>query len=210
VKNAALKSVILGALTACIVFEVVVFLYGESPRAMLSLLYEGTWGSSYGIWPLLVILLAIAFEWLRIDRWSIALASLIVAVTLAGGIRYVVLEERLKYAKIFEDWRPPLAALVQWTERNIPRDDGILCLPGEDLFYFTTGRRPRVPVLMFDRTINPFDAKAIASFPNVRWVIVKRRLQLNGTPMEEEGEVLRLMRLTPVAHLPNHDVYRRQ
>jgi len=173
-------------------------------------LSQSTWGSSYGIWPLLVILLAIAFEWLRIDRWSIALASLIVAVTLAGGIRYVVLEERLKYAKIFEDWRPPLAALVQWTERNIPRDDAILCLPGEDLFYFTTGRRPRVPVLMFDRTINPFDAKAIASFPNVRWVIVKRRLQLNGSPMEEEAEVLRLMRLTPVAHLPNHDVYRRQ
>lgn len=173
-------------------------------------LSQSTWGSSYGIWPLLVILFAIAFEWIGVDRWSIALASLIVAVTLAGGIRYIVLEERLKYAKIFEDWRPPFATLVQWTDRNIPRDDGILCLPGEDLFYFTTGRRPRVPVLMFDRTINPFDAKAIASFPNVRWVIVKKRLQLNGTPMEEEGEVLRLMQLTPVAHLPNYDVYRRQ
>jgi len=175
-------------------------------------LSQSTWGSTYGIWPLLVILFALAFERLGIDRLSIALAALIVAVTLFAAVRYVVLEERLKYAKVFEPWRPEFASLVVWTDRNIPRDDAILCLPGEDLFYFTTGRRPRVPVLMFDRTINPFDAKAIASFRDVRWVIVKKRLQLNGAPMENEEEVLRLLapHLTPAAHLPNYDVYRRQ
>lgn len=174
-------------------------------------LSQSTWGSTYGIWPLLIILFALAIEWLGIDRISIALASFVIAVTLLGAVRYVVLEERLQYAKIYEDWRTPFAELVAWTDRNIPRDDAILCMPGEDLFYFTTGRRPRVPVLMFDRTINPFDAKTIATFPNVRWVIVKKRLQLNGPPpMEQEGEVLRLMRLTPVAHLANYDVYRRQ
>jgi len=174
-------------------------------------LSQSTWGSTYGIWPLLIVLFAIAIDWLGVDRISIALASLVIAVTLAGAIRYVVLEERLEYAKIFEDWRPPFAELVAWTDRNIPRDDAILCMPGEDLFYFTTGRSPRVPVLMFDRTINPYDAKTIASFPNVRWVIVKKRLQLNGPPpMGQESEVLRLMPLTPAAHLANYDVYRRQ
>jgi hypothetical protein len=175
-------------------------------------LSQSTWGSTYGIWPLLVILFALAFERLGIDRLSIALAALIAGVTLIAAVRYVVLEERLKYAKVFEPWRPEFASLVAWTDRNIPRDDAILCLPGEDLFYFTTGRRPRVPVLMFDRTINPFDAKAIASFRDVRWVIVKKRLQLNGMPMENEEEVLRLLapHLAPAAHLPNHDVYRRQ
>lgn len=173
-------------------------------------LSQSVWGSSYGIWPLLIILFALGFEWLGVDRISRALAALIVAVTLVGAVHYVGQEERLTYAKIFEDWRPQFATLVEWTDRNIPRDDAILCMPGEDLFYFTTGRRPRVPVMMFDRTINPFDAKAIASFPNVRWVIVKKRLQLNGMPMEDEDAVLRLMRLTPVAHLPNYDVYRRQ
>jgi hypothetical protein len=174
-------------------------------------LSQSTWGSTYGIWPLLIILFALAVEWLGVDRISIALASFIIAVTLLGAIRYVVLEERLQYAKIYEDWRPSFAELVAWSDRNIPRDDAILCMPGEDLFYFTTGRRPRVPVLMFDRTINPYDAPAIAAFPNVRWVIVKKRLQLNGPPpMEQEDEVLRRMPLTPVAHLTNYNVYRRQ
>ncbi len=136
-------------------------------------------------------------------------ASIIVAVTLLGATHYILLEERLKYAKVYEEWRPGLATLVAWTNHNIPRDDAILSIPGEDLFYFTTGRRPRVPVVMFDRTINPFDAETIAHVP-VKWLIVKQRLQLNGEPMENEAEVLRLMspRLALAARLPNYDIYR--
>ena len=174
-----------------------------------ALLSQSIWGSTYGIWPLLFILAAVLFNKLSIDKRALVLASIIAGVTLLGATRYIVLEERLKYAKIFEDWRPGLASLVAWTDQNIPREDGILSLPGEDLFYFTTGRRPRVPVVMFDRTINPYDAKTIAQFP-VKWLIVKKRLQLNGTPMENEDEVLRLLapRLSPAAHLPNYDVYR--
>jgi hypothetical protein len=200
-----------------IAFLVVATIHG----AFLS---QSTWGSTYGIWPLLVILLALGFASLRIDRASLALAALIVAVTLLGGWHYVAHNERLTYAKVAEgemhhglgglsmrgEWLPQFEALVAWTDRNIPRDDAILCLPGEDLFYFATGRRPRVPVLMFDRTINPFDARQIAAF-DVRWVIVKQRLQLNGTPMESEAETLRLLapRLRLVAQLPNHNIYRR-
>ena len=81
-------------------------------------------------------------------------------------------------------------------------------MPGEDLFYFTTGRSPQTPVVMFDRTINPYDSKTIASW-NVKWVIVKRRLQVNGAPMQNENELLRMMqpRMHVVARLRNYDVY---
>ena len=56
-------------------------------------------------------------------------------------------------------WLPDFEELVQYTDKEIPRDEGILMLPGEDLFYYTTGRRPRFPVLMFDHTVNPLSAE---------------------------------------------------
>ena len=111
------------------------------------------------------------------------------------------------------EWLPGFEELVAWTDRNIPKNDGILSVPGEDLFYFTTGRRPRFPVLMFDRTVNPYDAQAIASLTkqrHIRWVIVKHRLQLSGTPMENLEETLRILgpRMRLAARLRNYEVYR--
>jgi hypothetical protein len=166
-------------------------------------LSQSTWGSTYGIWPLLVILAAYA------TRRAPLAAVAFTAALLFGGVPYVIHNERLTYAKLDMPWRADFQELVAWTDAHIPRNDAILCLPGEDLFYFTTGRRPRFPVLMFDRTINPYDARAIdriARERNVRWVIVKQRLQLNGTPMENLGETLALLakRGRVVARLRNY------
>ncbi len=84
--------VLLGVLVACIAFELMVFLYGEAPREMLALLYEGTWGSVYGVGqvlykatPLLITALAVDFG-LRAGLFNIgtegqlSIASLAVAV----------------------------------------------------------------------------------------------------------------------------------
>jgi hypothetical protein len=168
-------------------------------------LSQSTWGSTYGIWPLLVILAGYATR--RVPHVAIAFT----AALLFGGIPYVVHNERLTYAKLDMPWRADFEELVAWSDAHIPRNDAILCLPGEDLFYFTTGRRPRFPVLMFDRTINPYDAPTIdrlARERNVRWVIVKHRLQLNGTPMENFGQTLALLekRGRVAAQLHNYTV----
>ncbi|HEX3583986.1 MAG TPA: hypothetical protein VH087_19635, partial [Thermoanaerobaculia bacterium] len=170
-------------------------------------LSQMTWGSTYAIWPLLVIIAAYALR-----DVPIALPVALTASLLFGGIPYVVKSERLTYAKLDFDWRSGFRELVAWTDRNIPRDDAIVCLPGEDLFYFTTGRRPRFPVLMFDRTINPYDARTIDALiqeRHVRWVIVKERLQLNGTPMENRDETLALVarHARVVARLSNYIVW---
>jgi hypothetical protein len=170
-------------------------------------LSQSTWGSTYGIWPLLVILAAYV---VRGHRTLIAAAFC--AALLFGGIPYVVRSERLTYAKLDMPWRGDFAQLVAWTDAHIPRNDAILSLPGEDLFYFTTGRRPRFPVLMFDRTVNPYDAATLdrlARERGVRWVIVKHRLQLNGTPMENLAETLALIakRGRVVAELRNYTVW---
>ncbi len=189
-------------------------------------LSQSTWGSTYGIWPLLIILVAVALRPLP-RRAAMPIAIVFAVTTLHAAWPYVRDEHRLTYAKWNEGeltgaklaalrgmrmrgmWLPDFEELVAFTDRVIPRDDAILCLPGEDLFYFATGRRPRFPVLMFDRTINPYDPPAIARLAaerRVKWVIVKKRIQLNGTPMPELPQVLRLMRVTLVARLRNYDV----
>jgi hypothetical protein len=170
-------------------------------------LSQMTWGSTYAIWPLLVIVAAYAMR-----RVPLALPVAFTLALLFGGIPYVVKSERLTYAKLDFDWQTGFRELVAWTDRNIPRGDAIVCIPGEDLFYFTTGRRPRFPVLMFDRTINPYDARTIDSLiraRDVRWVIVKKRLQLNGIPMENQDETLRLIatHARVVARLRNYTVW---
>jgi len=184
-------------------------------------LSQETWGSTYGIWPLLIILIAFTF------RDAILPAIVISAVLLLHAVPYVVHNNRLAYAKVDNGvlqraslpalrglsirgpWIADFQELVAWTDQHIPRNDAILCMPGEDLFYFTTGRRPRVPVLMFDKTVNPYTADVIAKFP-ARWVIVKRALQVQGTPMPELPRVLALMKPQLVARLKNYDVYLRQ
>lgn len=197
-------------------------------------LSQSDWGSTYGIWPMLIVTTGASLAVIcRGDaRMESALAIVVAAALLFGGVPYVINNERLTYAKLdgvvhrsqlpplrglseAGEWLPEFEQLVAWTSAHVPRGDGILCLPGEDLFYFTTGRRPRFPVLMFDRTVNPYDAQTIARLgdeKNIRWLIVKKRLQLNGVPMENFGETMRLLerRFGRVAELENYTIYRRR
>jgi hypothetical protein len=192
-------------------------------------LSQSAWGSTYGIWPLLILLFAFL---LRDMKYAPAIAALLAGTILLAGWPYVRDNQRLTYAKWSEgpmhrsslaplrglsmrgEWLPDFEELVAWSDAHIPRQDAIFSFPGEDLFYFTTGRRPRVPALLFDRTVNPFDARqlsAIADARHVRWLIVKKRLQINGAPMENLDETLALLRprFAIVARLHDYDVYER-
>jgi hypothetical protein len=65
---------------------------------------------------------------------------------------------------------------------------------------------------MFDRTINPYSPAQIADLAarrGIRWVIVKRRLQVNGTPYPEFGDAIHLLsaRYHPAAFLRNYVVW---
>jgi hypothetical protein len=192
-------------------------------------LSQSTWGSTYGIWPLLVLLLAIVWQGMEAP---VVPAVLVAVVMLHHSWLYVSQNQRLIYAKVDEGelhrstlpalrglatrgpWLPDFEELVAWSDHNIPRDDAILAMPGEDLFYFATGRRPRFPVLMFDHTTNPYTPQQIATLAfvrDVKWVIVKKRLQLNGEPMPELAATLARLqpRFSPVAVLRNYEILRR-
>jgi hypothetical protein len=201
-------------------------------------LSQQLWGSTYAIWPLLMILIAILISelasWARWISWlAPAVASVIAIPLLVSGGFYVVSRERLAYANVWEGaivrstlpaleglsirgpWIPQFEELVRYAEKEIPKDDVLLMVPGEDLFYYSTGRHPRFPVLMFDHTVNPYSpvqVLALSRSEKIQWLVVKRSLQIQGIPYEDEAELLQLLLpdFQPVKHLENYDVYKRK
>ena len=112
-------------------------------------------------------------------------------------------------------WIADFEELVAYTEKEIPRDEGILCFPGEDLFYYTTGRHPQFPVLMFDHTVNPYGPPEIVDLArarNIQWLIVKNELQLNEEPFEKKDELIKLFLqdFESVESLDNYEIYKRK
>jgi len=217
------------------------------------------WGSTYALWPLFMILLAMTLSGLASLRLNAGLvpqpngqttppakriqdpwtwftipltASVALSLVIAGGF-YVRSHERLDYANLDDgelkrstlpqlkglsvrgDWIPTFEELVRYTEREIPRDDGILILPGEDPFYYATGRRPRFPVLLFDHTVNPYSPEEILNIcreRNIRWVIIKQDLQDEDEQVEQERDRLTEaveQEFEQVESLGNYDIYRR-
>jgi len=152
---------------------------------------------------------------------------------LIAGSSYVRSHERLDYANLDDgelkkstlpqlkglsvrgDWIPTFEELVRYTDREVPRDDGILILPGEDPFYYSTGRRPRFPVLLFDHTVNPYSPAEILNIcreRNIRWVIIKQDLQDEDEQVEQEKDRLTKaveQEFEQVKSLSNYDIYRR-
>lgn len=196
------------------------------------------WGSTYAVWPLFMILFATTIAGLssRLKSWSswttLPLTTIVVVSLVISGAFYVGAHERLDYANLSDgelirstlpqlkglsvrgDWLPNFEDLVRYSEANIPRDDGLVLIPGEDLFYYTTGRRPRFPVLLFDHTTNPYSPDEIANLcrdQNIRWVIVKQELQLEEDPVENRERLMQLLEkdYEQVESLGNYDIYRR-
>ena len=197
------------------------------------------WGSTYAIWPLFMILLAmslIALAKFAKQRASLVLVSLtsviVFSLTIAGAF-YLRSHERLSYANLDDgelkrstlpqlkglstrgDWIPNFEELVRYADQKIPRDDGILLLPGEDPFYYATGRRPQFPVLLFDHTVNPYSPEQILEIcraRNIKWLIVKQDLQDedDGVNQEEEKITAALEQdFEQIDSLGNYEIYKR-
>src|SRR5439155_5472905 len=118
-------------------------------------LSQQLWGSTYAIWPLLMVLTALILRQLydsERERSGTVVTALAVVVSLslliAGGF-YVYCNERLDYVN-FEDgemthstlpqlegfsmrgpWIPDFEEMIAYADKRIPREDGILLLPGE-------------------------------------------------------------------------------
>ncbi len=194
-------------------------LIGTVQGAFLS---QQLWGSTYAIWPLLIILLAaILAELFKLENKNLfgeieSLAATAALSMLIAGAFYVASHERLNYVDLSTGELthstlpalkglsmrgpslPQFEELVRFTDREIPRNQGLLMIPGEDLFYYTTGRRPQFPVLMFDHTVNPYSPEEIVEISrrrNICWLVLKKNLQLNADPVENKNRLLDLLRV---------------
>jgi hypothetical protein len=198
-------------------------------------LSQQLWGSTYALWPLLMVLVAQTLAVLptRARPVVIATTAMLGAVFIICGGLYAVSLERLSYIQIpdapmehstvpalrgMADRGPYLAnldELVDFTEREIPRGDALLVLPGEDPFYYATGRVPQFPVTLFDPTTDPYSAPELleeARRRDVRWVIVKQVQQINRDPMPERAQSLQLVARDYELYrrLGGYDVYRKR
>ncbi|MGC1460942.1 MAG: hypothetical protein WA802_01995, partial [Terracidiphilus sp.] len=197
------------------------------------------WGSTYGIWPLLALLVAELLVFVEEfaaraeTRWLMpTLAALISVTLLVCGEFYTASEERLQYAYLPDEppahsafpqlaglatpgpYLPEIDELLRYSQANIPFDDGIVLVPGEEPFYFATGRVPRFPVPFFDPTIDPYSPTEIVSLVkarDIRWLIVKKNVQTKEDPTPQRDAMMNLLmgEFTPAARLHGYDVYRR-
>jgi hypothetical protein len=198
-------------------------------------LSQQLWGSTYALWPLLMVLVAqtLAAMPARARPVVIRTAAILGAVFIICGGLYAVSLQRLSYIQIPDaplehssvpalrgmadrgPYLPNFDELVDFTEREIPRADALLVLPGEDPFFYATGRIPQFPMTLFDPTTDPYSAPdllAEARRRDVQWVIVKRVQQINGDPMPEKVQSMELIAAEYALYrrLGGYDIYRKR
>ncbi|MGA3373622.1 MAG: hypothetical protein ABSC48_17880 [Terracidiphilus sp.] len=209
-------------------------------------LSQQLWGSTYAIWPLLVILISEMIVFLasikpvgataQVDPQTPflapALAVVIAATLLICGGLYTASEERLSYAQlpvgpilhsaipalrgvsVSGPYLPEFEELLRFAANEIPASDGLILIPGEDPFYFATGRVPQFPVLLFDKATDPYSPVQLveeAQQRNIRWLIVKRNLQIKEDTTPQRAATFEALQqvFLPYRKLSGYDVYRR-
>jgi hypothetical protein len=193
-------------------------------------LSQQLWGSTYAIWPLLALLIAAML--IQIPTLARPLAIVVAATFLISGGLYATSHERLSYVQLDGPeahatlpqlrglttpgpWIPAFEELVRFSNTEIPASDGILLIPGENPFYFATGRTPQFPIDLFDPATDPYTPQQTldqARAHNIRWLIVSRNEQLTAPPKPDLQEVLAALQqdFTPYRSLTNYDIYRRK
>jgi hypothetical protein len=196
-------------------------------------LSQQLWGSTYALWPLLVLLLALMLPQLRSLTTPITL--IIAAVFLICGTLYALGHDRLSYSHINPDTDGPIAhatlpslrglatpgpylpafeQLVRITDTTIPANEGIILLPGQEPFYFATGRTPQFPVLLLDPATNPYSPTQLrdeARSRNIQWLIVNTQLQLTADPVPNLPDYILVLQhdFTPIQTLDGYTIYHR-
>ena len=209
-------------------------LTGTAGGTLMSL---GLNGSAFGIFPLLVLAIAaIVRDLKRFLPGTMRLAPVTGAVLALfltmSGAAYTLTNARLLFVDanapgpVVRSEFPSLAglsapgpyvgdldAILTWTRDNVPAEDAMVFLPGEDPAFFALGRRPRMPSVYYYDVANPYSPAEVARIADevgLRWVFVKDRLQLVEEPALEQGLIAALTEhASLVAQVGPYRIYRR-
>ena len=209
-------------------------LTGTAAGTLMSL---GLNGSTFGIFPLLVLAIAaIVRDLKRFLPGTMRLAPVTGAVLAlfltVSGAAYTLTNARLLFVDanapgpVVRSEFPSLAglsapgpyigdldAILTWTRDNVPAEDATVFLPGEDPAFFALGRRPRMPSVYYYDVANPYSPAEVARIADeigLRWVLVKDRLQLVEEPALEQGLIAALTEhASLVAQVGPYRVFRR-
>ena len=123
-------------------------------------------------------------------------------------------EPTLRGMAVSGPFLPEFEELLRFAPSEIPASDGLILIPGEDPFYFATGRVPQFPVLLFDKATDPLSpAEGVdeARAHGIRWLIVKRDLQIKEDPTPQREALLEALQqdFLPYRKLGGYDVFRR-
>jgi hypothetical protein len=174
-----------------------VFCYG-------TFLSQGVTASSFAVWPVFCLLLAGILIGLRSLAPGLspglceAYLAAAVAAAVVTGVPQLVTNRRLDYARhdgpvhasrhprlaglhTGGNYLPRLDELLAFFEQRVPAGEGFTAIPGEDPLYFALRRRPRLPLVQFDRTVNtlsPEQFVELAKASGIEWIVAKRQRQL--------------------------------
>lgn len=165
-----------------------------------SFLSQGVIGSTYGIYPLLMLLVSAIFNSLShnyVDvRWQYFFIFFVFLITFFlsiyiyfnGRIFYIersgellrFTNEKFKPLATPGEWIGNMEMMFRYVEKNIPQKDSVIALPGEDPFYYATDRKPVLKYFQYFYQTFPFSKdQYIADILNNRidWIIIKNPLQ---------------------------------
>jgi hypothetical protein len=197
-------------------------------------LSQQLWGSTYALWPLLILLLALMLP--RLRGLTTPITLLIAAVFFICGSLYALGHDRLSYSHIDPaadgliahatlpalrglstpgPYLPNFEQLIRITDATIPNNEGILLIPGQEPFYFASGRTPQFPVLLLDPATEPYPPTQLreeARRRNILWLIVNTHLQLTADPIPNLPDYILTLQqdFTPVQTLNGYTIYHRK
>ncbi|MBV8950052.1 MAG: hypothetical protein JOZ99_04190 [Actinobacteria bacterium] len=164
-------------------------------------LSQGYVGSSYGVWPLLVIDGAVV-AWAvrevvdsRTEVLAACAAGLGAVLLVVPAFHYVSTNSRLYYIRDATSgplarsrtgslrglsnrgpFVPNMDAVVAYVKTHIPARDPMIVFPGEDPVYYALDRRPLFPVVTFDTTANAYSTAELRRLTvdrRVKWMLVQ-------------------------------------
>lgn len=163
-------------------------------------LSHGIVGSSNAVWPLSLIIFSVVIRMVNrlvpSNIWQQVSIGFVIVLTVVLGYR-VFIQKNMEYISLDGDvvaassnslyglstpgpWVNQFESLIAFVKTNIPPDDSVAFLPGEDPFFSATGRINPLQFSLLHASVYTLQPHMIVSellTKRVQWIVMKRTFQ---------------------------------